>query len=145
MGERPTPGSTRREGVSVITTTLADGALWGLALPCPRFRPRAVSGTDAFGRRQREVVAVMEIGHPAEVLEAVGRLRAAREGPDQSDAFFSLASALLRRAHDIDRTTAHELLNVPDAELSRLALAVVSAVTTPVAEPPPGPTEDVNS
>ncbi len=44
----PLPESTRHASVPVRLILLADGRLWGLALPTPRYRPEVVPGMDPW-------------------------------------------------------------------------------------------------
>ena len=58
-------------------------------------------------------------------------MRSACEGGtvrEQYEAFFSLAAALLRRAHEISLATACDLLSVPEDELPRLVRDVMAVV-----------------
>ncbi len=138
MDNRPTPGATRREGVRTIPIVLADGQAWGLAAPSPRLRPEIVPGVDALGRPTERIRVVAEVGYPLEIRRLVADLRVAcGAGPAARpyDAWFGLAIALLRRAHDLDLAEAAELLDPSPADLPSLVDAVLAIVTG-------GPSED---
>ncbi len=148
MDERPTPDSTRRGGVRALPIALADGQLWGLALPSPRLRPRVERGVDALGRPTEEVRVAAEFGHPIEIRLLVADLRAACDG-DREDrryqALVRLAAALIRRAHDVDLATAASLLELDVDDLPGLVEAVLSAATGEGLEGPDSPrTENVD-
>lgn len=110
--------------------TLADGRAWGLASPTVRHRLEVVADGDELGGTVDRLVAVTGFGHPPEILAAVERLNGFRQARAATgalyEAFFSLAVALLRRAHDLDLVTARGLLEVPDDRLLELAEAVMS-------------------
>jgi hypothetical protein len=144
MTARPTPESTRREGVPSRPVRLADGRDWGLSLPTVRLTPRLEVRPDEFGRPVERVTVDLGFGYPAEIQRLLDRVGAACEGgtaSDQYTAFFSLAASLLRRAHDVSLVTACDLLAVPEDELPRLVgavMAVVSARPPATGQPPHG-------
>lgn len=132
MKTRPTPEVTRREEVPGRPVSLADGNEWELALPTVRYSPAVAVTPDAFGRPVQGVAVAVGFGYPVEIQSLIAGLRAACERGTEAEqyaAFFSLAAALLRRAHDIDLPTACELLGVADPELPSLARAVLGAVS----------------
>jgi hypothetical protein len=132
MDERPTPDPTRRQGVRALSITLADGNEWGLALPSTRLRPRVERGLDALGRPIESIRVAAEFGHPVEIRRLVAALRSACQGDQERrryEALIHLAVALIRRAHEIDLTTAVSLLELDVEDLPRLIEAVLSAVT----------------
>lgn len=132
MIDRPSPESTRREGAPFSPVVLADGLVWGLALPTVRYWPKVVEVVDELGEEEERLVVVVGFGHPVEITAAAERLEASRRqggaAEKTGEAFFSLAVALLRRAHEIDEKTAHWLLEVPDDALPALARAVMAVV-----------------
>jgi len=71
-------------------------------------------------------------GHPLEIEKLFRTVQAVSEsGPvsEQYAAFFALAVALLRRAHDIGLDTACELLAVSADELPHLVRVVLSVAS----------------
>ncbi len=139
---RPTPDRTRREGVRASPIPLADGRAWGLALPTHRLRPEFEAGVDALGRPTETVRVVAEFGYPLEVRRLVDDLRSACEagspGP-QYEALFTLAVALLRRAHDLGPAEAAALFESDVDDLPGLVDAVLAVVTGGCPEETPGP------
>ena len=132
MSERPTPDSTRRDGVAARPIRLADGSDWGFASPTVLLIPRPETRYDGFGRPVDRVVVELGFGYPLAIRRLLGDVRTACEqGPisSQYEAFMALAISLLRRAHDVSLTTACELLTVPDDQLPRLAGEVMEVVS----------------
>ena len=132
MDARPTPETTRREGVLAAPIVLADGQPWGFARPSPRLRPVVVAGVDALGRPVEQIRVVAETVHPLEIRRLVDDLRIACEAGSadpQYDALIRLAVALLRRAHDLDLAEAAALLETSLADLPALVEAILSVVT----------------
>lgn len=126
------PEGSRREGVEVFSITLADGNLWGLALPSPRLRPDVVEGLDALGRTTRTVRLLTEFGYPLEIRRLIDDVRSAcdrGEVKGQYEALILLAAALITRAHDIDPSTAAALLEMDIADLPGFVEAVLSVVS----------------
>jgi hypothetical protein len=129
MAERPTPASTRREGIPARSIRLTDGDYWDFARPTVRLTPSVATEFDQLGRPVDRVTVGIGFGHPPKINKLVSDLRAACEnGPvsQQYEAFFSLAATLLRRAHDIDLAAACELLAVSEEELCRLVTEVMA-------------------
>jgi hypothetical protein len=136
----PSPERTRREGVEVAPVRLADGQAWGLALPSLRWKPEVVERIDPLGRPTRSIRLVPGSDYPLEIRRLVAELRSAckRGRPRRRyEAFIALASALVRRAHDIDRSEAIALLELEDQELPGLVEAVLAVVSE--ASPPDPP------
>ena len=132
MTETPTPDSTRREGISARSVRLADGNRWGFALPSVRLKPRVIIVPDEFGRQCEHISVDAAIGHPLEIERLYRTVQAVSGGGvvrEQYAAFFSLAVALLRRAHDIGVETACELLEVSASELPYLVRVVISVAS----------------
>ena len=129
------PDSTRRASVPARTICLADGQLWGLASPTPRYRPEIVTGVDELGRPTETIRLMRWTGYPLPIEQLVGGLRSAcRTGADSEgegrrfDALMALAVALLRRAHDLTLLEAVELLELDGPGLCRLVDAVLATV-----------------
>jgi hypothetical protein len=132
MNHLPSPDETRIDGVASHPIRLADGLHWGFAKPVMRFVPMIISKTDGFGRTTESIDVRVTIGYPLEIEGLRESLRGACDGESsiqQYRAFFSLAIALLRRAHDIDRSTACSLLSVAEPELTRLVEDVLLLLT----------------
>jgi hypothetical protein len=129
MRERQTPDATRRDGVAAHPVRLADGNVWGMALPTMRLSPRFAVATDEFGRATVRVATHAEFGHPAAIEKLRTAVHIASESgsvAEQYEAFFSLAAKLLRRVHEIDAEAAWELLTVSDSEIPTLVNSVLT-------------------
>ena len=132
MSERLSPNLTRREGVATHPIRLADGEEWGIARPAVRLFPKV--NTEVLDRLGREVECIAVdagFGYPLEVERLVDRVRiACAEGSTQEQyaAFFTLASQLLVRAHELTLEDACELLSVSEDQLLRLVREVMSVV-----------------
>jgi hypothetical protein len=140
MSQRPTPEATRRDGVPCRLIQLADGHQWGFALPSIRLRPRVMVGPDVLGRPTECICVDACHSQPPEVESLYHSVQAASENgstEEQYTAFFTLAAALLRRAHEIDLDDACELLAVPCERLPDLVRAVMEVASS--GERPPTP------
>jgi hypothetical protein len=140
MSQRPTPEATRRDGVPCRLIRLADGHDWGFALPSVRLKPRVKLGPDDLGRLTERICVDACYGQPPEVESLYRSVRAASESgsvEEQYTAFFTLAAALLRRAHEIGLDDACELLAVPCERLPDLVRAVMEVASS--GERPPTP------
>jgi hypothetical protein len=118
------PEETRDWGVSVVEAMLADGNLWGLALPQPRLRPNVRSEPDAFGRPRVRIEPVTRNAYPLAIRRLWVGVETACRGDDPArvrDAFLHLVVALLRAAHDVDEEEARALLNPRHVELGQIA------------------------
>jgi hypothetical protein len=132
MTQRSRPRSTCRDGVPSRPVILADGDTWGFALPTVRYSPAVAVSPDAFGRPVERVTVEVGFGYPLEIQRLIDGFRTASElgtAAEQYAAFFTLAAALLRRAHDLDLTTACELLEVSDADLAHVVNAALEAIS----------------
>src|SRR4051794_1657598 len=119
MSPRPSPAATRLPDSPAHPLRLADGNAWGFALPGSRLTPRVVPVTDHPGRTTELISTRVETGYPLEIRRLWEELRGAhRTGSpaQQYEAFLALAVSLLRRAHDVSRSEARELLAVADDE-----------------------------
>lgn len=140
----PDPDLTRRAGIPAHPVPLADGRTWGLALPEPRYRPEF--GAAPSASESRETLRVLaRIGYPWLIERLVERLRVAcrlglGEASDREryDALRALASALLRRAHDLGPAEAESLLALDQEGLARLVDVVLDAVVRPASLSRPG-------
>jgi hypothetical protein len=133
MCERPTPESTRRDGVPACPIRLADGNDWSFAKPTVRLVPRVEIQPDQFGRPIERMIVELAFGYPLSIQRKLSDLRSSWECESissQYEAFFSLAGSLLLRSHDISLATAYELLAVPDDELARLVGQVIALVSS---------------
>jgi hypothetical protein len=111
---------------------LADGNSWGFALPTVRYSPAVAVSPDAFGRPVERVTVEVGFGYPLEIQRLIDKFRTASElgtAAEQYAAFFALGAALLRRAYDLDLTTACELLEVSDADLPHVVNAALEAIS----------------
>ena len=132
-----TPESTRREGIRSKSIVLSDGREWGFSLPSRLIRPRISDSFDAFGRRLDRVTVEVVFGFPLFIRRLIDRLRSTLETDsiaDQYEAFMSLARARLLRAHDIDSSTACQLLNVSEENFPALAHHVLRIVEFDLAD-----------
>src|SRR5438105_943412 len=132
MCDRPTPDSSRRDEVLARPVRLSDGAAWGLLRPSVRLQPRVVPCVDALGRPVERIAVAVGFGYPPEVESLLVAVKGACDGASverQYEAFFALASALLRRAHEISPAEACELLSVTDDELPGLVREVMAVVS----------------
>ena len=126
-----TPETTRREGVEAIAVQLSDGAKWSFMRPTVRLRPRIEYEVDGSGRKRRRIRVEIYRGYPAEIDALIERLHqaCAKEiASEQYDAFFSMATALLLRAHSISVEYACRLLEVSASETSRLVRDIMGVV-----------------
>jgi hypothetical protein len=131
MDERPTPDLTRRKNVEVSSITLADGGVWGLALPSLRLSPRVVEGVDSLGRPHSTIRVATKFEYPLEIRRFIDDLQFAceREAAEpQYETLIRLAAALIVRAHDITLAEALRLLELDVDHLPRLVEAVLSVV-----------------
>jgi hypothetical protein len=131
MSDSPTPDSTRRGGVPARPIRLADGNDWAFATPTVRLIPRVETHPDLFGRSIEKIVVDLDFGYPPAIqslLDVMWSNWEVEPVSSQYEAFFSLAGALLLRAHEISFSTACELLTLPDHELSRLVGEVLAVV-----------------
>jgi hypothetical protein len=139
MDERPEPERTRCEGIPSIPITLADGQVWGLALPSPRLRPKVVASVDPLGRPIETIRVETVLGYPLEIRRLIDDLRTTCEGgtaEHQYDTLIRLASALIRRAHEIGLADAVSLLKVGLDDLPSLVGSVLWVVTGECLETP---------
>ena len=141
----PQPEATRRGLVPAESVVLADGLAWGLAGPTPRYQPEFGKTTDTRGQPEAAVRVTARLGYPWEIERLVDRLGAACQSGttlahdrERFDALMTLASALLRRAHDLDRREAEVLLDLDPAGLIRLVDAVLRIINRPLDSPPSG-------
>ena len=138
MFNRPTPESSRRDGVPARTLRLSDGEEWGFLRPSVRLQPRVTLDHDALGRPRERITVAVGFGYAPEI-EAL--IRAVRDACDrgsverQYEAFFTLAAALLRRVHDVSVADACALLSVAESGLPGLVRDVMAIVS----ETTPGP------
>jgi hypothetical protein len=147
MSERLTPELTRREGIFTQPIRLADGREWGIALPTVTLMPRVVVSTDEFGRQSELVSVDVGFGYPSEIEALCRSVQAASaSGPvqEQYTAFFSLAAAVLRRAHDISLEAALQLLEVSGDELPALVRTITASALRREPIVPPGACGDLS-
>jgi hypothetical protein len=74
----------------------------------------------------------LTFGYPAEIAALIARFRTACDhapAAAQYESFFELASALLRRVHEISPEQACELLSVTGEELPALVAAIVAVIS----------------
>ncbi len=131
MLEHPTPDQTRRPGIPAHPIRLADGNAWGFAQPSLRLVPSVIADVDSLGRLRESIGVKTVYGYPLEIHRHGEALRIALEEDPitrQHQAFFTLAAALLRRAHDIDLSASTALLDVDASEFLRLADEVISVM-----------------
>ena len=141
----PAPELTRHATIPARAIRLADGQMWGLALPAPRYRPEVVAGFDPLGRPRESIRLVARWGYPWTIERLVAELRSAcaLAGTDATsanrrfDALMSLGVALLRRAHDLSRDDAIALLDLDGEKLAVLVDAILEIIASVVAEVPP--------
>jgi hypothetical protein len=132
MNEQLLPDRTRRQGIQSHPIRLADGNLWGLALPQDRLRAKVVSGVDALGRLTETIHLVTEFGYPLEIRRLIEDLRDACEQgtPDgQHEKLFRLAASLIRRAHDLELAEIAGLLEIDCVDLPVFVETILSVVT----------------
>lgn len=132
MAERPTPQSTRREGIPSQSIRLADGELWGFSKPTICLSPKVVKSLDVMGRAREKICVELGFGFPCAIERLIENLQASREHgstKEQYEAFFELAVRLLRRCHDLSQEFACELLAVSEEELPFLVEMVMSLVS----------------
>lgn len=144
MTETPTPDSSRRDGIPVRPIRLADGRDWGFSRPTARLSPAVHAGQDRLGRPVERISVATGFGYPLEISRMIEAVRAACDRgsiAQQYEAFFFLASSLLRRAHEIDMATACELLSVSEGELSLLVREVMAVVNEVESTTAPGRVE----
>ena len=125
----PAPEETRDEDVPTVEVELADGNLWGLALPGPRLYPLTHREADPFCRTGVRIVLVTRVGYPPEVSRLWDSVVAAsQEDASRSrNAFLRFAVALLRMAHEIEREEAEALLDPFRVDLVRIARLLIPA------------------
>ena len=132
MVGRPTPQSTRREGIPSQSFRLADCELWGFARPTIRLSPKVVKSLDVMGRPRERICVELGFGYPYEIERLIENVRVSHEHgstKEQYDAFFELAVRLLRRCHDLSQEFACEVLTVSEEELPLLVEVVMSLVS----------------
>jgi hypothetical protein len=132
MDERSWADQTRLEGVESVSIRLADGNLWGLALPRPRIRPKVVRGVDALGRPIETIQIVTEFGYPLEIRRLIDDLRISVEqgtAESQYEALFRLAVSLIRRTHDLELLEVAGLLEMDLEDLPNFVETILSVVT----------------
>ena len=136
MTPSPTPEGTRRVDVPAHPIILADGRAWGFARPSTRLKPTVVAGHDRAGRPAESVAVRVVVDYPLEVRRRLDAVRSALAGSDDDrvEAIFELAAALLRRAHDVDPTTAAALLDLGD-DLPRFASELLAVAFGPSRHP----------
>lgn len=140
MSEIPTPDSSRRDGISARPIRLADGRDWGFSRPTVRLSPEVVTSQDRLGRPVERVSVSFGFGYPLDLLRLIEGVRLACDHGSimqQYEAFFSLASSMLRRAHEIDLATACGLLSVSEDELPLLVREVMATVNEVEGTPEP--------
>src|SRR5258708_2206737 len=124
MQNLPSPEQTRHTEVPAQPIRLSDGNDWGFALPSLKLIPVVANESDGLGR-QREIIKLQTTyGYPLDVQRLWDNLQQALEVGTpalQHEAFFRLAVSLLRRAHNLDPSTAAALLAVDVTDLPRLA------------------------
>jgi hypothetical protein len=123
------PSQSRRAEVTAVPIILADGNAWSFAEPSLTLFPIIVIETDDFGRHIQTVKAQAAYGYPPDIqslCEEIARSLTTDAPEYHSDAFIALASALLRRAHAVDQSTAVALLAVDLTELPRLVQEVMN-------------------
>jgi hypothetical protein len=132
MTEIPIPDRTRRAGIPFDSVRLADGRLWGLARPTTRLVPIIVEDGSEAGRIALSISIHVAFGYPLEISRLVDALCIASRGdsaPAQYQAFCSLSIALLQRVHDIEKTTASELLSLDSDALPGLVRDILAIVS----------------
>jgi hypothetical protein len=131
---------TRRKGIQTFEVQLADGKLWGFALPGLRLYPIARHESDASGRTKTRIALAARPGYPIEVLRLRGELAAACKVDDADrvvNAFRCLAIALLQSAHDLELTEAKALLDPSRVDLQEIARALIPVVFADASDPSP--------
>jgi hypothetical protein len=130
------PEETRDEDVPAVEVELADGNLWGLALPGPRLHPITHREADRFDRPRVRIELVTRVGYPPEVWRLWDSVVAASQrAPSHSeDAFLRFAVALLRMAHEIEPEEAEALLDPRCVDLVRIARLLIPAAFGDVRE-----------
>lgn len=131
MDESLRPERTRRLGVDSSSIQLADGNRWGFALPRPRLRPVVVREVDDLGRPVEKVQVATEFGYPLATRKLIDDLRIAcgrGTAESQHEAFFRLATSLVRLAHDIELNEVVGLLEMDLDELPGFVDAVLAIV-----------------
>jgi hypothetical protein len=125
----PTPEETRDEDVPAVEVELADGRVWGLALPGPRLHPITHREVDPFGRPHVRIELVTRVGYPLEVRrlwdEVVVPLSSENARPREP--FRRLAIALLRIVHEVGQEEAEALLDPARVDLWQLAETFIPA------------------
>jgi hypothetical protein len=119
---------------------LADDRDWGFPAPTLRLLPHVLRSTDDLGREIESVSVRALHGYTPDIERLIEDLRSAcRSGRvmRQYEAFFSLAAALLCRAHSIDLETACRLLAVPHERLQSLVQQVLRIVSGQETNPEP--------
>jgi hypothetical protein len=125
----PAPEETRDEDVPALEVELADGNLWGLAVPGPRLHPVTHREADAFDRPRIWIELVTRVGYPPEVWRLWDSVvETSQDDPVNSpDAFLKFAAALLRMAHEIEPGEAEALLDPRRVDLVRVATLLIPA------------------
>jgi hypothetical protein len=125
----PTPEETRDEDTPVVEVVLADGRAWGLALPRIRLSPVTCREADSFGRPRTRVELETLRDYPLEVWRLWDAVRAASKDDEAGmlEAVRSLASAILRMAHDVESDEAEALLDSQRVDLFRIAAEFIPA------------------
>jgi hypothetical protein len=132
MDERSLSDRTRRAGVESASIALADGNVWGLALPSARIKPVVAQSVDGLGRPIETIHVETEYGYPIEIRRLIDDLRAACEQGSaewQHEALFRLAAALIRRVHDLELEELAGLLEIGLEDLPDFVATVLSVVT----------------
>lgn len=132
MPEQTTPDSSRREGIPARLIRLADGNDWGFSRPTVRLIPKVITDLDRLGRPVERITVEIGFGYPLDVQQLIDGVRSACECgsvSQQYEAFFSMATAVLLRVHEISRATACELLAVSEHDLPQLVQEVMAVVS----------------
>jgi hypothetical protein len=132
MPNQTMPDLSRREGVSARLIRLADGNDWGFSRPTVRLIPKVITELDRLGRPVERITVEIAFGYPLDVQRLIDGVRSACECgsvSQQYEAFFSMATAILLRVHEISRATACELLAVSEHDLPRLVQEIMAVVS----------------
>ena len=135
----PQPEATRRGPILSESVVLVDGLTWGLARPTLRYHPEFCE-ENVGHKPERATTRADRSGYPWNVEALVDRLgaacragTAATDDRERFDALMALASALLRRVHEINSTQVAVLLDLDPEGLVRLVDAVLRAIDRPLA------------
>ncbi len=125
----PAPEETRDDDVPAVEIEMADGKLWGLALPQPWVRPVTHRETDPFGRSRVRIELVTRVGYPPDVMRLWDSVVAAsrRNVSHSGDAFVRFTVAVLRLAHEVELEEAEALVNPSRVDLVRVAKLLIPA------------------